>query len=452
MSRPTHESLRRLAARRMGYITPSNAAKVLGHDRYWTAEFCQLFFEHAELLRFDDPAAAAVLLRLMPELLRRVRVGDRAGQFADPAAMASLEVRSWALLADCERLRDRPSTARRAVERARALAAAAPRVSLLAAAEVYRRGAALAIEGGGAPASGEESPGPETLERARAQLVAARGLLQPASGVVEAHAPRAHAETLLMIGGLPARDRRAGLAELAEALAFSRPHEPAGSAVFEAALDLLEPRLGEQAISLRTFDQVGFWLKLALKQRLPRHDRLCRPRLLWSEGRVLSALGVSQLAERRLSKVWQLLADLDEPVRLALVTLDLVMLDAGRDDRRSAARRLEQALERLDGAPPRSSPRPEEIPELLRQARSASLTTLQVFRRRLARRLPESRPPRALVPRPRCAPAAALWPLPSIHGVVPTESLEARLVARRSGFRPGNPPAGGPDRERSCSD
>lgn len=67
------------AARRIRYLTPVNAGKVLGNGRYWTVPFLRRYLERADIAlrsRAEDGFLYAVH---GPELARRVQVGGSGG-------------------------------------------------------------------------------------------------------------------------------------------------------------------------------------------------------------------------------------------------------------------------------------------------------------------------------------------------------------------------------------
>ncbi|MEO1086184.1 MAG: hypothetical protein AAFY88_18245, partial [Acidobacteriota bacterium] len=241
-----------------------------------------------------------------------------------------------------------------------------------------------------------------------------------ASNADDDEAALQHAETLLVLaasavhvpvdcGGRAASIISESPATLGECAAFARPRQRLGAPIFDAALDLLDRRLDGGRPAPSVLESAGRWLRRARRQPFRRGDKLRRLRLSWAEGRVLSLLGIARLAERRLERAQFLLGELGESHRFALVTLDLALLDKGRDDRSAASQRLASALNHLRG-----QETGDEVREMLRQARRASFDSLTVFRRRLGRQLS---PPPPLAFRPAAPPPEVAWSTPSFGGV-----------------------------------
>lgn len=409
----------RRARRRLSFVDAGNAAKVLRHDRYWSSVFWKLYLDECRFLRLRDPPAALALAVHAPELVSRIsRLGEgpeshRCTLFRSEAERDSAAVRSWALVADCQRLCGHFEAAHRALGRARRTASRSPKILFAAASELRRATACYEL------AAGHRRRALGQVE----ELVRVSDEALGCAGHVDDETSLQFAESLLLAGSArswlgppadavdPAAQPRSDgdLAVLARCASFARPRLPLGAAVFDAAMDLLDRRLYGPRTSPAVLEPAGSWLRRARRQPFRRGERSRRMRLTWSEGRVLSMLGISRLAQRRLQRVRDILASENDPLRLALVTLDLVMLDVGFDDRESAARRLAETRQELRGG---ADP---ELDEMLRHARHASWDSLLVFRRRLARRL-ERELPEALVPRPPSSGDAA-YSTPSLGGV-----------------------------------
>ena len=406
----------RRARRRMSSVDADNAAKVLRHDRYWTSAFWHLYRQECRLLRLRDPSAAHKLAVHAPQLVSRIERlglsgGARAGMvFRSEAERSSAAVRSWALLADCERLCGRFEASRQAFARAGEEAARSGKISFAAFSELRRESVRQEL------AAGRGQDAWAQLD----ELATASDALITDQAQIDDETSQQFAETLLLLGsarqwldasswsGQSSRSAPdSDLAALARCAFFACPRRPLGAAIFDAALDLLDRRLNGERPTPAVLEPAGAWLRQARRQSFRRGERLRRTRLLWSEGRVLSLLGITRLAQRRLQRVCDELSSAGDPLRLALVTLDLVILDVGFDDRERASCRLARAREAL-------AREHTELDELLRQARQASWDSLLVFRRRLARRL-ERQPPAALVPRPPTS--ETVYSAPSLGGV-----------------------------------
>ena len=68
---------RQRARERIRYVRPEIAGKVLGHDRYWTVQFLDLYLERCDETAFDVPSDAYLLAQHLPEVARRIRVWAR---------------------------------------------------------------------------------------------------------------------------------------------------------------------------------------------------------------------------------------------------------------------------------------------------------------------------------------------------------------------------------------
>ena len=315
------------AKRRMSYLTPDNAKKVLRHDRYWTVELLQLYTRRCEQLRLTDPDASWKMVRHLAELVALIRVGDGAGELGSRAEQASWLTRALALEGEIAGLNEDFERANAAFARAFGISVS-ERIQVVAAAELQRRRAAYAMGCG-------------TLDEARHHLEQSLGLyrrLESGSGLAEA----------LLLGGFLRWPGR-GLVGLAEALACTRPRGMPEERVFDGAQALLMARMQEPRVTFEEYEAILGWLYLARKKWFARRSKTVRKMgLLWAEGRALSCLGLGRLAQRRLSRAWQGLSQLGAFEAVAVSGLDLATVQIGHDERSLAMDVLRESRQRVD--------------------------------------------------------------------------------------------------------
>ena len=353
------------AKRRLSYLAPENAHKVLRHDRYWTTELMQLYLKRCEYLRLTTPRDSWQMVRYAAELVELIRIGEAAGDFSSSAERLSWSTRASALEGEIAGLVNAEAAGERAFRRALDLSSS-ERIQVLAAAELQRRRAAFEMR------SGRREQACRYLEQSLSlfrRLEAGIGL----------------AEALLLAGFLKCPEK--GLVGLAEALACARPKGALEERIFDAALTLLMERMQEPRVTFEEYEAILGWLYLARKRWFARRSKTVRKMgLLWAEGRALACLGLGRLAQRRLSRAWQGLTQLGAFEAVAVSGLDLAYVQVGHDERPLALDVLRESRQRIsrlsaDG----------ELNAILHKAEGLTLTELLETRHDLARRrLPSS--------------------------------------------------------------
>ena len=365
------------ARRRLSYITPDNAQKVLRHDRYWTPELIDLYLERCEQARLDDPAAAWKLVRWATELVGLVRVGERPGEMASRAEKVSWQARSLALEGEIAALAGLRDKAEPAFARAAALSTR-EKIKVVAGAELQRRRAAFALREG-------------RRDEARRHLALALPLFRRLGGGAGL------AETLLLQGAVA---DHAAMVALAEALTWASPKGRLEKRLHDASLALLMERLHEPRVPYEEYEAILGWLYLARKKWFARRSKSTRKLgVIWAEGRVLSCLGLGRLAQRRLATVWQGFSRLGRFEAMAVAGLDLASVLIGDDERHLAEDVLAETrarILRLSGD--------AELCRAVSEAEGMTLTELPAHRQETAARWIES----AAVSYPLSHPAAPL--------------------------------------------
>ena len=353
------------AKRRLSYLAPDNAHKVLRHDRYWTVELMQLYLKRCEHLRLTVPTDSWKMIQHAVELVDLIRVSEAAGDFGSRAERLSWSARAFALEGEIAGLVGSESVAERAFRRALDLTSR-ERIQVLAAAELQRRRAAFELRRG---------------RRGRA----CRYLEQSLVFFRRLDAGPGLAEALLLAGFLKCPEK--GLVGLAEALACARPKGLLQERIFDAALSLLMERMQEPRVTFEEYEAILGWLYLARKRWFARRSKTVRKMgLLWAEGRVLACLGLGRLAQRRLSRAWQGLTQLGAFEAVAVSGLDLAYVQVGHDERPLALDVLRESRQRI-----RRLSADGELIQALHEAEELTLSGLLEARRALARRrLPPS--------------------------------------------------------------
>lgn len=313
------------ARRRLSYITPDNAQKVLRHDRYWTPELIHLYLERCEQARLTDPVGAWKLVRWAAELVELVRIGAGQGEMASRAEKVSWQARSLALEGEIAALAGLQERVEPAFSRAASLSTR-EKIKIVAGAELQRRRGAFAAREG-------------RLEEARRHLASALPLFRRLEGGIGL------AETLLLHG---ATTDHAAMVALSEALSWASPKGDLERSVHDAALALLMERLHEPRVSYEEYEAILGWLYLTRKKWFARRSKSKRKLgVIWAEGRVLSCLGLGRLAQRRLATVWQGFSRLGRFEPTALAGLDLAAVLIGDDERRLARDVLRETRARI---------------------------------------------------------------------------------------------------------
>ena len=297
---PKAKDLYTKARRRLASITPDNAEKIVGHCRYWSRPFLELFLQRCEHSRFKDPMAAWSMVRHGAELVMLIRIGDEPGELWSKAEQASWLVRALALEGEISGLAGFRTQMEAAF--AKAVDAAKDReLQVLAGAELLRRQAVVCMR------TGHHGEGRLKIGKS----IELYRKLEPCPGLGEA---------LLIYGLLGGPGSVVGLAE---ALCYVRPDRFEGM-IFDAALWTLMKRLDEESTGRENQAMLG-WLYCARQKWFrSRRKALRKMVVIWAEGRVLARLGLLRLTQARLSKAWSVFGDLVEPGLMTLCVLDLM--------------------------------------------------------------------------------------------------------------------------------
>ncbi|MEM1177322.1 MAG: hypothetical protein AAGM22_03185 [Acidobacteriota bacterium] len=316
----------RIARRRIRYISPLNAGKVLAHRRYWTLPFLKLYLEACDEKIFEDPEEGYLLCQHAPELARRIEVHGNtetgestAWSYGDPAEKRSWRVRALAVWG---------SSCRAYGEFTQAEAA-------------YRLATELAGEGVDAESFGELRLRAAVLAFARYDDGAAQ-LLDLAIDDFTASACRARlADAWVVRGALRIRDMDPrGLVDSARALELADTASTRGRRTMVGALHNMAIAATRGTSSIES-QEVAHRLLQTVKRRLANKPRsLTKMRIFWVEGLLLAKMGITRLAEKRLTRVRDGLEQLGAPLAFVLASLDLAAIlasDGGVDAARALA-------------------------------------------------------------------------------------------------------------------
>ncbi|MEM6794660.1 MAG: hypothetical protein AAF725_11820 [Acidobacteriota bacterium] len=296
-----------MARRRIRYISPLNAGKVLAHGRYWSLPFLKLYLEGCDEKIFLEPEDGFLLAQHAPELARRIGVGGE-GHY-----LSEREKRSWRVRA----LAVWGSSCRAYGELTQAEAAYRLGFELLeegiddeSSGELHLRAAVLALTQAHGDAASLVESALESFERSaidqkRADALAIRGLIKIMASDPEGLVDSARVLSLVDPGG--ARGRRTMVSALHNmALAATR-----GTSSIEA-----------QDFACRL-------LRETKRKMASKPNSSPKMKVLWVEGLLLAKMGITRLAEKRLARSRDGLRKLHDPFGFALASLDLVALLLG---------------------------------------------------------------------------------------------------------------------------
>ncbi|MCG8456132.1 MAG: hypothetical protein MI919_07610 [Holophagales bacterium] len=334
------QARRARALRRLSYVTPENGEKVFGHDRYWTLAFLQVFLDACRYRCLDVPEEILPLARLAPELAALVRVGDDSEDFPSERDRRSWRVFAAAVHGEVARAAGRRAEADRAFRRAYALCGEGP-VLAVAAADLALRQAALQAEEG-------SSEAPPTLERALELF------RHPVVGR-QAGSREGLAEALLLRAAFRASVGEAGMIDAAEAAYRAGPGKGRPGRVLAVAVHRVFQETGARHVQAE-HHQTALALLHRIRRRHFSHAVRSMPkmRLFWTEGRVLSTLGITRMAVRRLEAACQGFERLGAGWEVAAVNFDLAISLVMEGSEAEAVELLGRARSRLEarGAPP----------------------------------------------------------------------------------------------------
>lgn len=310
------------ARRRIRYVTPLTASKVLGHPRYWSVAFLRLFLEACDEACFHDPEAGYLQAQHAAELARRIPIGDGAG-YECAAEQRDWRLRALVVWGSCCRAYGELIQAEAAYGRAH---------ELLRSAEVDR------------------PPAPDVLgelKTRQAVLWMSRGALDKAleslAEAVQLFDRCGNAQRLadaLTIRGLAryfARDPDS-LLDLLAALELVQEDTTQGRRTLASVLHNMALVISRGGVTTKA-QEWAYKLLVQTKKRIRRPRSIQKIKIIWLEGLLLVRLGITRLAEKRLLRAYEALAARRLGLEVAAVGLDLICLylDEGED---AAARGL----------------------------------------------------------------------------------------------------------------
>lgn len=318
---------KRMARRRIRYISPLNAGKVLAHRRYWTLPFLRLYLETCDEHIFHDPEDGYLLAQHAPELARRIETGRADGAYAGEDEKRSWRVRALAVWGSSCRAYGELTQAEAAYRLATELAAGG--VDPESAGELRLRAAVLAFS------RLDASAGP-LLEQAITDFSAAgrQGRL---------------ADALVVRGALRIREMDPlGLVDSARALELADATMARGQRTMIGALHNMAIAATRGTSSIES-QEVAHRLLQTVKKRLANKPRsLTKMRVFWVEGLLLAKMGITRLAEKRLLRVRDGLQQLGDALALTLASLDLAVIRISDGSPEAARSLAEDTAERVE--------------------------------------------------------------------------------------------------------
>ena len=316
----------RLARRRIRYITPVTASKVLAHPRYWSLPFLRLFLDSCDEACFHDPEAGYLLAQHAAELARRIPVRE-VGGYASTAERRDWRMKALAVWGSCCRAYGELTQAEAAYRLAHELTATAP---------------------------GERPPSDDAL----GELAARQAVLWMSRGAMEkALESLDEAVSLFERGGNARRKADAltirGLAryfvrdpdslfDLVAALELVQADTPGGRRTLAAVLHNMALVISRGGVTTKA-QEWAYKLLVQTKKEIRRPRSVQKIKITWLEGLLLVRLGITRLAEKRLRRAYEALAERRQGLETAAVALDLVCLYLDDGDEAAACRVAEEA-------------------------------------------------------------------------------------------------------------
>lgn len=320
------------ARERLRYVKPQIAGKVLGHDRYWTPQFLELYLERCDETAFVAPSDAYLLAQHLPELARRIRVGAKAQEWDTPLDKMDGIVRALAVKGSCCRVAGETEEAELCFTRAfRGLQGKA--ASLVAMSELHRRYAALLAT------SGRTGEAAEHLEK---------GLEFAEQGGFSAGA----ADGLALRGFLYAEsDAAAAVMDFLQAARLADRKTPRGMRTIKASLHNIVATVaqGKRNISLKDQEKALKALQVYKDELKGQPTGLRKMRAFWIEGLFLSNLRIERHARRQLSKARSGFLRLDAPLEYLIVSIELIqhlLWSGDTDEARAVAKETRTMIDR----------------------------------------------------------------------------------------------------------
>ena len=291
----------RAAQRRIGYVSPLTAGKVLGHARYWTLPFLRLYLDLCDETAFHHPEEGYLLGQHAPELARRIPYGEHG--YASKIERQSWRAHALAVWGSCCRICGELTQAESAYRLALELTERRE-LSEDCRGEVHVRLGVLRMVQGQQEAVDEVSRAIEFFSAAENQQRVA---------------------DCLSIRGLArylARDPKR-LADLARALELTDGKSARGRRTLTTILHNMALVISRGGVDVAA-QEMAYRLLMVVKRRLPRNRSVQKAKITWVEGLLLARLGITRLAERRLQRARKSFKQNQKAFELAAVSLDLV--------------------------------------------------------------------------------------------------------------------------------
>ena len=291
----------RIAQRRIGYVSPLTAGKVLGHERYWTLPFLRLYLDLCDETAFHHPEEGYLLGQHAPELARRIPFGVQG--YASELERRSWRVHALAVWGSCCRVCGELTQAESAYRLARELAEQQD-VSADCRGEIHARLGVLRLAQGRKQALKEVSRAIDLFastenHRRVADCLSIRGLARYLWGDPES------------------------LADLTRALELADGQDVRARRTVTTILHNMALVITRGGVDV-TAQEMAYRLLTVVKRRLPRNRSIQKAKIIWVEGLLLARLGITRLAERRLLRARKSFKHSQEAFELAAVSLDLV--------------------------------------------------------------------------------------------------------------------------------
>ena len=329
----------RLSRRRIRYVQPNNAAKVLGHRRYWSLPFLRLYMDLCDERLFDVPEEGYLLAQNLPELARRIEVGrSEDGHYPSSSAKASWQIRSLAVWGSACRARGELTQAAAAYATATRLAAdegVAPKDSAIG--ELAARSAVLDLT------LGRCEDALAQAERALAVFRSRHDVIRLADTLVIRGLVRTH----LQIAGPPP------LADYIEAIRWTDPRDRRSRRTFLCALHNIVVAIYRDAGDAPSLEETYKVLRRLGKELARRPMSITKAKIQWVEGLILARLGTERLAWRRLRRARSSIRQLGDRRAETLIALDMAILCFDQGDAAKGRELLGELVADLTDQDPR---------------------------------------------------------------------------------------------------
>lgn len=331
----------RLARRRIRYIRPGNSAKILGHSRYWSRPFYELYLEMCDERIFDAPAEGLLLAQNAPELARRIPVGEPAdGHYESEAEKAAWRIRGFAVWGSAcraagalTRAGDAYATAERILE----VVEVDPDDEALA--ELRARRSVLSLTGGRPEDALEDVE--EALRifrlhdntRRIADSLVIRGSILAGPWTLDADKTLPIESFLRALETVDPVDRRSQRTTIA--------------AVHNIALAIYQGTTEGIAAPSHRLESVFRILSDMEKRLAKRPNSVMKGKIYWLEALILARTGVERFAWRRFQKARRTLFKFGDLYSFTIASIDLALSLLEHDEKAEAEAVLEDFVEKM---------------------------------------------------------------------------------------------------------